>query len=132
MKRYEMAVVVGLEDNLRCAEDDKLEAFGATAKVDASDGTLRVYRLMALGSATICAAVSAKKPAVCKRLADKLTNAVVKAFSRAAVRGEEETFRFHEDRHWERLRDRVRWAGRQVEFRLGAVRKIALCLLSSR
>ena len=28
--------------DLRCAENDKLEAFGVTAKVDAHDGTLRL------------------------------------------------------------------------------------------
>jgi hypothetical protein len=53
--RYDMAGIVGLEGILRCAEKDKLEAFCATAKVDASDTTLRLYRLSALGSATICA-----------------------------------------------------------------------------
>jgi hypothetical protein len=88
--RYDMAEIVGLEGILRCAENDKLEGFGATAKVDAGDGTLRVYRLTALGSATICAAVPAKKPRACERLADKLINAAVKGFARAAVRGEED------------------------------------------
>jgi hypothetical protein len=33
MKRYEMAGVIGLEGNLRCAANDKLEAFGATARL---------------------------------------------------------------------------------------------------
>jgi hypothetical protein len=89
LRRYRMTGIANLEGNLRCAESDKLEAFGATVKVDASDGALRVHRLIELGSATICAVAPTKKPAACKRLADKLANTAVKGFARAVVRGEE-------------------------------------------
>lgn len=90
MKRYEMAGIVGLEGNLRCVENDKLEAFGVTTKVEGRDATVRLYRLSALGAATICAAASAMKAAACQRLTDKLAQAAVKGFARATVRGEED------------------------------------------
>jgi hypothetical protein len=90
LRRYDVASIVGLEGNLRCAENDKLEAFGATVKVGADDGALRVYRLTALGAATICAVAPAKKLVACRRLADKLSKAAVEGFVRATVRGEED------------------------------------------
>jgi hypothetical protein len=97
MKRYEMTGIVGIEGSLRCAGNDKLEAFGATAKVGTDDGALRLYRLTALGAATICAVAPAKKPVACKRLADKLSKAAVKGFVRATVRGEEDPSDFRKE-----------------------------------
>lgn len=95
--RYDMEGIVGLDGVLRCAENDKLEAFGATAKVRGSDDILPVYRLTTLGSATVCAVAPTMKPVACKRIVDRLAQVVTKGFARAVVRGDEDPSDFRKE-----------------------------------
>jgi hypothetical protein len=92
-----MAGIVGVEGILRCAENDKLEAFGATSRVRGSDDILSVYRLTTLGSATVCAVAPTMKPAACKRIVDRLAQVVTKGFARAVARGEEDPSDFKKE-----------------------------------